>query len=95
MQSYEITHIIDNEEWEHKLSELADRCKKLNGWSEQDLLQLAVTTMPMYRVWLIHFYCTSCQRMAAKARTVQGFHLEFQLILLAESSQAQKDRHAT
>jgi len=54
MQSYEITHIIDNEEWEHKLSELADRCKKLNGWSEQDLLQLAVTTMPMYRVWLIH-----------------------------------------
>lgn len=54
MQSYEITHIIDNEEWEHKLSELADRCKKLNGWSEQDLLHLAVTTMPMYRVWLIH-----------------------------------------
>lgn len=54
MQSYEITHIIDNEEWEHKLSELADRCKKLNGWSEQDLLQFAVTTMPMYRVWLIH-----------------------------------------
>ena len=47
MQSYEITHIIDNEEWEHKLSELADRCKKLNGWSEQDLLQLAVTTMPI------------------------------------------------
>ena len=54
MQSYEITHIIDNEEWEHKLSELADRCKKLNGWSEQDLLQFAVATMPMYRVWLIH-----------------------------------------
>ena len=51
MQSYEITHIIDNEEWEHKLSELADRCKKLNGWSEQDLLQFAVATMPMYRVW--------------------------------------------
>ena len=54
MQSYEITHIIDNEEWEHKLSELADRCKKLNGWSEQDLLQFSVATMPLYRVWLIH-----------------------------------------
>lgn len=53
MQSYEITHIIDNEEWENKLAELAKRCEKLNGWSEKDLLQFAVTTVPMYRVWLI------------------------------------------
>lgn len=54
MQSYEITHIIDNEEWENKLAELAKRCEKLNGWSEKDLLQFAVTTVPMYRVWLIY-----------------------------------------
>ena len=54
MQSFEITHIIDNDEWEQKLSELADRCRKINGWSEKDLLQFAVSAMPMYRVWLIY-----------------------------------------
>ena len=54
MQSYEIIHIIDNDEWERKLTELAERCQNINGWSEKDLLQFAVTTMPMYRVWLIY-----------------------------------------
>lgn len=54
MQHYEITHIIDNDEWESKLAELAERCKVLNGCSEKDLLQLAVNTMPMYRVWLMY-----------------------------------------
>ena len=46
MQAYEITHIIDNEEWESRLTELAHRCSKLNGWTEKDLLQFAV--------WLMH-----------------------------------------
>lgn len=54
MQFYEITHIIDNEEWEAKLSDLAKRAKKLNGMEEQELLQLAVTSMPMYKVWLMY-----------------------------------------
>jgi hypothetical protein len=54
MQTYEITHIIENEEWERKLTELAQRCRKLNGWTEKELLQFAVTSMPMYRVWLMY-----------------------------------------
>ncbi|WP_287714113.1 hypothetical protein [Blautia sp.] len=54
MQTYEITHIIENEEWESRLAELAQRCRKLNGWTEKDLLQFAVTSMPMYRVWLMY-----------------------------------------
>lgn len=54
MQFYEITHIIDNKEWESKFTELAERCKDLNGWTEQELLQFAVQTMPMYRVWLMY-----------------------------------------
>lgn len=53
MQIYEITHIVDNDEWENKLSELAQRCQKLNHWTEKDLLQFAVTGMPMYKVWLM------------------------------------------
>ncbi len=47
MQAYEITHIIDNEEWESRLTELAHRCSKLNGWTEKDLLQFAVTVTDM------------------------------------------------
>lgn len=54
MQFYNIKHIVDNEEWESKFNELAQRCKDLNGWSEKDLLQFAVTNMPMYKVWLIY-----------------------------------------
>lgn len=54
MQFYEITHIIDNEEWEVKLSDLARRCKELNGMGEKELLQFAVQTMPMYKVWLMY-----------------------------------------
>ena len=54
MQTYEITHIIENEEWERKLTELAQRCRKLNGWTEKELLQFAVTSMTMYRVWLMY-----------------------------------------
>ena len=34
----------------------------------------------MFKVWLIHYSCTSCQSVATKARTIQGFHSEFQLI---------------
>ena len=54
MQFYEISHIIDNEEWENKLSDLARRCKELNGMGEKELLQFAVQTMPMYKVWLMY-----------------------------------------
>lgn len=54
MQVYELTHTIDNEEWESKLTDLAERCKALNGWTEKDLLQFAVTSMPMYKVWLMY-----------------------------------------
>lgn len=54
MKHFEILHIIDNEEWETKLEELAKRCQDLNGWTEQDLLQFAVQTMPMYYVWLMY-----------------------------------------
>lgn len=54
MQYYEIVHLIDNDEWEQKLSGLAQRCKSVNGWTEKDLLQFAVNTMPMYKVWLMY-----------------------------------------
>lgn len=54
MQTYEIAHIIDNKEWELKLTELAKRCEKINGWTEKDLLQFAVNSMPMYKVWLMY-----------------------------------------
>ena len=54
MQHYEISHIIDNEEWESKLIELSQRCQSLNGWTEKDLLQFAVNTMPMYKPWLMY-----------------------------------------
>ena len=54
MQIYEIQHIIDNDEWEIKFTELAKRCESLNGWSEKDLLQFAVINVPMYKIWLIY-----------------------------------------
>ena len=53
MKHFEITHIIDNQEWENKLEELSQRCKNLNGWSEKDLLQFVVNSYPMYKVWLM------------------------------------------
>lgn len=54
MKIIELTHIIDNAEQEKQLSELAKRCEKINGWTEKDLLQFAVQTMPMYHVWLMY-----------------------------------------
>ena len=54
MQHYKIEHIINNHEWEEKLTELAQRCEDINGWTENDLLQFAVKTMPMYKVWLMY-----------------------------------------
>lgn len=54
MQFYEIQHIIDNKDWESKITNLAERCKDLNGWTEKDLLQFAVINMPMYKVWLMY-----------------------------------------
>ena len=54
MQFYEIQHIVDNKEWESKLTDLANRCKDINGWTEKDVLQFAVISMPMYEVWLMY-----------------------------------------
>lgn len=54
MKFFEITHIIDNDEWEHKLEELTKRYEKINGWKEKDLLQFAVQTMPLYKIWLMY-----------------------------------------
>lgn len=54
MKVIEVTHIIDNVEQEKQLEELAKRCEKLNGWTEKDLLQFAVQTMPMYHVWMMY-----------------------------------------
>lgn len=54
MKYFEIEHIIDNQEWEEKLEELAERCKVINGLTEKDLLQFAVQSMPMYKVWLMY-----------------------------------------
>lgn len=52
MKNFELTHIINNNEYEAKLTDLAQRCKDLNGWSEKDLLQYAVNAMPMEKIWL-------------------------------------------
>jgi len=41
MKFYEITYIIDNEQQE-KLSTLAERYQKINGWNEKEILQFAV-----------------------------------------------------
>lgn len=42
MKFYEITYIIDDEQQE-KLSALAERYEKINGWNEKEILQFAVT----------------------------------------------------
>ena len=52
MKKFELIHIIDNKEQEDKLTDLARRCKTLNGWTESDLLQFAVNAMPMNKIWL-------------------------------------------
>lgn len=54
MKYFEIEHIIENPEWEEKLEELAKRCENINGWTEKELLQFAVQSMPMYKVWLMY-----------------------------------------
>ena len=58
MQTYEITHIIENEEWERKLTELAQRCRKLNGWTEKELLQFAMCYLiGLHRVFSLSEVC--------------------------------------
>ena len=52
MKKFELMHIIDNKEQEDKLTDLARRCKTLNGWTESDLLKFAVNAMPMNKIWL-------------------------------------------
>ena len=42
MKFYDITYIIEDEQQE-RLSALAERYEKINGWSEQEILQFAVT----------------------------------------------------
>lgn len=42
MKFYDITYIIDDEQQEEKLSALAKRFEKINGWSEKEILQFAV-----------------------------------------------------
>lgn len=41
MKLYEITYIVDDAQ-QKKLSALADRYKRINGWSEKEILQFAV-----------------------------------------------------
>ena len=48
MKKFELIHIIDNKEQEDKLTDLARRCKTLNGWTESDLFQFAVNAMPFF-----------------------------------------------
>lgn len=52
MKHFELEIIIDNEEVERKLEELAERYKNINGWDEKDLLQFAVNAMPLAKVYL-------------------------------------------
>lgn len=42
MEFYELIYIVEGEAQE-RLSELAKRYKKINGWNEKDILQFAVT----------------------------------------------------
>lgn len=41
MKFYEITYIIEDEQQE-RLSALAERYEKVNGWNEKEILQFAV-----------------------------------------------------
>lgn len=45
-------YIIDNEALEERLTDLAERYKKINGWTEKDILQFAVNAMPLTKAWL-------------------------------------------
>ena len=42
MKFYEVTYIVEDEENE-RLSKLAERYGKINGWNEKEILQFAVT----------------------------------------------------
>lgn len=41
MEFYELCYIVEDDAQE-RLSELAKRYKKINGWNEKDILQFAV-----------------------------------------------------
>ena len=41
MEFYEVTYIVDNDAQE-RLSALAERYKKINGWNEKEILQFSV-----------------------------------------------------
>ena len=42
MEIYEVVYIIEDGQQE-KLTALAERYKKINGWDEKEILQFAVT----------------------------------------------------
>ncbi len=39
---YELTYIVEDNQ-QKRLSELAERFKKINGWNEKEMLQFAIT----------------------------------------------------
>ena len=52
MKQFKVDFIIDNEDLENRLDQLAKRCEKLNGWKDHDLMQFAVNAMPLANVYI-------------------------------------------
>lgn len=46
MKHYSVEIIIDDEKQEQRIEELARRFKKINGWSEQQVIQFMLTGFP-------------------------------------------------
>ena len=44
MKFYKLTYVLEDE-YVEKLAAMAERYKKVNGWSEKDMLQFAVTAL--------------------------------------------------
>ncbi len=52
MEQFELIHIINDKVLEDRLEDLERRCKDLNGWSKKELLQYAVASVPLERIYL-------------------------------------------
>lgn len=46
MKHYEVKIIINNEKQEKRIEELARRFKKINGWTEQQIVQFMLSGFP-------------------------------------------------
>ena len=65
MEFYELIYIVE-EKAQERLSALAERYKKINGWNEKEMLQFAVAAR------LLHLYSPKSLQ-SLKTKHLQGF----------------------